>query len=148
METERHDLHDEFAEILKGIGYCLVDLSSQRVHGRLHVNLVIYNKDGITIDDCAKVHKTLMPRLEVSMNDQDIALEVSSPGIERTMKKAHEFTCFTGHWVKVLKEGTWIEGELSAYEDQIVTLVTGEETMNIPVSEIQRAKLLYKDGER
>ena len=66
--------------VLEGSGYSLVDLTIARLSGSTRVNVVIYRKEGVGVDDCAAVSSMLFPRLETLEALPDPSLEVSSPG--------------------------------------------------------------------
>ena len=69
--------------VLEGLGYSLVELTIGRLSGSTRVNVVIYRKEGVGVDDCAEVSGMLFPRLETIEALADPSLEVSSPGMER-----------------------------------------------------------------
>lgn len=75
-----------------GLGYELVDLERT---GRGMVCVYIDQPAGITIDDCEKVTRQLQHVLTVENIDYE-RLEVSSPGLDRPLKKLADFTRFAG----------------------------------------------------
>jgi len=82
---------------LTGMGYEVVDVEFAQ-DGLLRV--YIDSPVGITLDDCEKVSRQLSHVLAVE--DVDYArLEVSSPGLDRPLKKAADFERFAGAEVSV-----------------------------------------------
>jgi len=82
---------------LSGMGYEVVDVEFAQ-DGLLRV--YIDSPAGITLDDCEKVSRQLSHVLAVE--DVDYArLEVSSPGLDRPLKKAADFERFAGAEVSV-----------------------------------------------
>lgn len=82
---------------LAGMGYELVDVEYAQ-DGLLRV--YIDAPSGIALDDCEKVSRQLSHVLAVE--DVDYArLEVSSPGVDRPLKKAADFERFAGAEVSV-----------------------------------------------
>lgn len=83
---------------LNGLGYELVDMSMSAKSGLLRIFI---DKDGgITLDDCTAVSHHLSNWLAV----ENIAyenLEVSSPGLDRPLKKPADFRRFAGEKVQV-----------------------------------------------
>lgn len=140
------DLYDDLVPIVEGLGYCLVDCSSKVVNRRLQVHLVIHRPEGIGIDDCTVVHKTVMPRIELAHDRHDVYLEVSSPGLERRIKHGSEFRCFIGASVAVMPADTlaWETGTVEGYEDGVVTLRIREEKKTMKLETIKKAKLAYQ----
>ena len=58
------------------------------------------NATGITVDDCARVSNQLARVLEVEDVDYD-RLEVSSPGLDRPLKKEADFVRFAGEQARL-----------------------------------------------
>jgi len=82
---------------LAAMGYEVVDVERGQ-QGVLRV--FIDSPSGITLDDCEKVSRQLSYVLEVE--DVDYArLEVSSPGLDRPLKKAADFDRFAGSEVSI-----------------------------------------------
>ena len=83
---------------LNGLGYELVDMSMSAKSGLLRV--FIDKQGGITLDDCTAVSNHLSNWLAV----ENIAyehLEVSSPGLDRPLKKLEDFRRFAGEKVQI-----------------------------------------------
>ena len=68
-------------------GYFLWDVEYVKEGGRKILRITIDSEEGITIDDCEKMHRALDPLLdEADPIEEAYYLEVSSPGIERELK--------------------------------------------------------------
>ena len=83
---------------LAGMGYELVDAQVSN-RGRF-LRIFIDKPGGITVDDCATVSRHLTHLLEVEGIDYD-RLEVSSPGLDRPLRKPADFARFVGQKVDV-----------------------------------------------
>jgi ribosome maturation factor RimP len=84
---------------VEGLGYELVDV--ERVAGGLlRVTLDTASPSGITIDDCERVSHQLTHLFAVEGVDYE-RLEVSSPGVDRPLKKARDYARFVGQEVRV-----------------------------------------------
>lgn len=81
------------------IGYELVDLEISN-RGKL-LRLFIDKPGGITIDDCALVSEQVSNLLAVEHDIDYDRLEVSSPGLDRVLKKEADFERFAGSKVQV-----------------------------------------------
>ena len=85
---------------LDGLGYSLVDLELPN-RGRFlrvfidHANAVGQSVDGIKVEDCERVSKQLQHVLAVDGVEYD-RLEVSSPGLDRVLRKRPDFQRFLG----------------------------------------------------
>lgn len=92
------DLHVLLESTLAGLGYELVDLEQS---GRTKsLRLFIDKPTGINIDDCTAVSNHLTKLLAVE-NIQYERLEVSSPGLDRPLKKEQDFNRFSGEKAQI-----------------------------------------------
>ncbi|MDR2541931.1 MAG: ribosome assembly cofactor RimP [Treponema sp.] len=122
-------LRRSLEEVLDGLKFGLIELTVSKHRGSVQVRAVIYNGASIGTDDCSKVHRAIMPRLELAFPQQDIYLEVSSPGINRLIKEAAEFRHYVGKTVRCYRTDItdWSAGILeSADENGIVILIKDE----------------------
>lgn len=138
-------LREQLAEVVRGAGFSIVELHSGVVQGRTHVHLVVYRPEGVSIDDCALVHQTVRPRLELLLDDRDVALQVASPGIDRTFKDNSEFAVFQGRGVRVLmRDGEeWIAGTIGAVSEHDVEIRGEDGARQVPFAKIRKARLDY-----
>lgn len=83
---------------MTGMGYELVDVQASN-GGRL-LRLFIDKPGGVTLDDCAAISRHLTRVLAVEGIDYE-RLEVSSPGLDRPLRKAGDFARFAGHKAEV-----------------------------------------------
>jgi ribosome maturation factor RimP len=81
-----------------GMGYELVDVQASN-GGRL-VRLFIDKPGGVTVDDCADISRHLTRVLAVEGIDYE-RLEVSSPGLDRPLRKERDFARFAGQRAEV-----------------------------------------------
>jgi ribosome maturation factor RimP len=93
-----HTLEDILQPTLAGMGYELVDTQVSN-RGRF-LRIFMDKPGGITVDDCATVSRHLSHLLEVEGVDYD-RLEVSSPGLDRPLRKPADFARFAGQKVDV-----------------------------------------------
>ena len=92
------DLQVLLETTLAGLGYELVDL--ERSGKGLFLRVFIDKPEGINVDDCAAVSHHLMRLLAVENIIYD-RLEVSSPGLDRLLKKERDFVRFTGQKARI-----------------------------------------------
>lgn len=138
-------LLDEVEILVNNLGFSVVEINSSANRNRLKINMIIYNENGVKIDDCSVVHKTLFPRLEVIYDSFDVYLEVSSPGIERSFKDAREFDIFKGKSVKIMYDDSndWEQGLIDSSSDSEVSIEFKQGKQNLKFSDIQKCKLDY-----
>ena len=92
------NLSDLLESTLAGLGYEVVDVERSGKGGMLRV--FIDKPGGINVDDCATVSHHLSRVLAVENVDYE-RLEVSSPGLDRPLKKERDFERFAGQKAKV-----------------------------------------------
>ncbi|OGA05925.1 MAG: ribosome maturation factor RimP [Betaproteobacteria bacterium RIFCSPLOWO2_02_64_14] len=92
------DLQEFLETTLTGLGYELVDLERSG-RGRL-LRIFIDKPDGVGVDDCAAVSHHLIRVLAVENIAYD-RLEVSSPGLDRLLKKERDFARFAGRKARI-----------------------------------------------
>ena len=92
------DLQHTLESTLAGLGYELVDFERSG-KGRL-LRVYIDKSGGINVDDCAAVSNHLSRVLAVEGVDYD-RLEVSSPGLDRPLKKEQDFVRYAGHRARI-----------------------------------------------
>ena len=101
----------------------------------------------IGVNDCAKVHRVLLPRLEALLGTEDTMMELTSPGIEHNIKNAAEFAVFAGRLVRVWDKtvNDWVGGKIISADDKQVTLETEDgKTVSVSYENIAKAKFNYK----
>jgi len=92
------DLQQMLEKTLTGLGYELVDFERAGRGRRLRV--FIDKPVGVNVDDCAAVSNHLTRVFAVEGMDYD-RLEVSSPGLDRPLKKEQDFVRFAGQKVRI-----------------------------------------------
>ncbi|HRQ04792.1 MAG TPA: ribosome maturation factor RimP [Nitrosomonas halophila] len=132
---------------LAGMGYELVDVE-QSAPGKL-IRVFVDKKDGaITLDDCVAISNHLGQLLAVENIDYN-RLEVSSPGLDRPLKKRADFIRFTGETVKIKLRIAWqgqknFVGLLKEVKDDTLTLETDGKTLQIELGNLDKARLVPK----
>lgn len=149
-KTSQTPLYEDLEPVIHGLGYSLVDLSRQQTKYGLQIRVVIYHYKGIGLNDCELVHKTILPRIELVEDTEDINLEVTSPGITRVLKHANEFAVFIDRKVRVLDVTTndWIYGSIASANEGKLQLQTDNGLETIPYSNIKKAKLAYSQEDK
>jgi ribosome maturation factor RimP len=94
-------LHALLEKTVVGLGYELVDIELSPRGRTIRVFIDQPAKEhGVDVDDCAKVSNQLSRVLEVENVDYD-RLEISSPGLDRLVKKAADFQRFAGQDIQI-----------------------------------------------
>ena len=118
LEHFQKRVREAIEPLLAGMGLALVEMTLGRRKGTTRVCVVIYRQGGVGVDDCAEVSGMLLPRLETIDGMADVSLEVSSPGIERTLRSPAEYAIFAGRGVRILAgtETEWRGGIIERVE--------------------------------
>jgi ribosome maturation factor RimP len=139
-------LYDFIFPIIKGMGMSLVDLHVSRHKGSAQIRIIVYNPIGnLGVNECSKVHRAILPRLELQFPSQDLYVEVSSPGIDRNIKDASEFAHYFGRGIKCYRTdiSDWSAGILESADEKSLVLKKGDNRMNVSYDIIAKAKLDY-----
>ena len=142
--------YEDCAPLVEGLGFVLVDLKIVPAKNVTKISAIIASKEpeqNISVNDCAKVHRILLPRLEALLGTEDTSMELTSPGIEHNIKNAAEFALFAGRnvrvWDKTITD--WISGKIVSADDKSVTLGKEDgENVTVSYENIAKAKFLYK----
>ena len=139
---------EQYAEpLLRGMGLELVEVQYRREGYGWVLRLFIDREQGVSLDDCAAVSRAISTWLDVEdLIEHAYHLEVSSPGLERPLKKIEDFQRFAGKKAKVkLKEprdGQKVFiGILEQVSGEQVTLLADGKPVTILFEEIARARL-------
>ena len=97
MDASAQRVVDALEPAIESEGYALVDVELKGKGGNRVLRLFIDKPDGgITLDDCQKVSELVSPVLDVeNAVEGRYYLEVSSPGINRRIRKKTDFERFT-----------------------------------------------------
>jgi ribosome maturation factor RimP len=139
-------LHELLERTLPALGYELVDCEIHAGGGLVRV--FIDKPGGVDVEDCAHVSNHLTHLFAVENVDYG-RLEVSSPGLDRPLKKQADFARFDGREAQLkLREpignSRRIKGVLRGIDADVVRLETADGTHAIPLANIDKARLVPK----
>ncbi|MBT5219255.1 MAG: ribosome maturation factor RimP [Woeseia sp.] len=134
--------------LVEQLGFELADLEL-RTGGRDGILRIFIDKaDGIGIEDCEEVSRRVSAILDVEDPLQsDYTLEVSSPGLDRTLTKLAHFQRFMGQDVKVklrfpLEGRRNYRGALKAADEEKIEVEVDGESFSLPLATIESARLI------
>ena len=147
----------ELAEPLAAsLGLELAEVEYRQEGRQMVLRLYIDKDGGVTLDDCSAVSRELTEILDVEDFIQGhYNLEVSSPGLNRPLKKPSDYERYTGRLVKIRTfepladdagnmRKTFL-GELLGLSDSIVRLKLNEgQTASIPLGKVAKANLEFE----
>lgn len=124
-----------------------VDVQYLQDQGRWVLRFLLDKTGGITIDDCGRISRMIEPLLDaIPELSESYALEVSSPGLRRPLKKEADFERFAGQRAKVqlsipLNGQRNFTGILKSCRNGLVELQEENKTVLLPLSSIAKSNL-------
>jgi ribosome maturation factor RimP len=137
-------LGDLLERTVPALGYELVDFEmSPRTK---QIRVFIDKPNGVDVEDCAKVSNHLTRLFAVENVDFE-RLEISSPGLDRPVKRLADFARFAGHEAQVTLNAPFhgakrIKGILRGTEGDDVLVETAAGVKSFPFGTIARARLV------
>lgn len=139
-------LPESVEKTVVGLGYELVDVV--RHQGGKIIQVFIDKPEGITIDDCALVSNQLTHLFTVENIDYD-RLEISSPGLDRVLKKAEDFIRFANSPVKLKLRATLPEwgnqknfnGILKGLNNDTLMVDIEGKVLAVPLTNVEKVRL-------
>lgn len=140
MELSKREIYEQKTEeillpIVEEYGFELVDVEYVKEGSTWYLRAYIDKPGGINIDDCEKVSRRLSDILdEKDYMDDAYIMEVSSPGLGRTLKKEKDFRRSLGEEVEIrtyrmMDKQKEFFGILKDYDDSTVTILQEDETL-------------------
>jgi ribosome maturation factor RimP len=135
---------------LKDMGFELVDVEYLSRLGKWVLRLYIDKEGGVTLDDCAQVSREIGDLIDVKdIIIHKYVLEVSSPGLDRPLKKEKDFEHAIGKKIKV-KTVAPVEGRrnytgyLTNFQKGILYMELENGPVSLPWKEVEKANLVYE----
>ncbi len=140
-------------ELLKGIieniNYELYDVRYEKEGKDYYLRVIIDKPEGIDINDCEKVNDAINDILdEADYIKEQYFLEVSSPGLERVLRKDKHFQKQIGNEIslklfKPINKQKELIGILEEYNENELTIKVENETLKINLKDIAIAKTVF-----
>jgi ribosome maturation factor RimP len=156
--VDQHKLQSLVEPVVTGQGYELVDVEFKNELGAWILRVYIdkpHREDrlegGVGLDDCAQVSRELSAVLDVDdVIPGHYSLEVSSPGLNRPLKKEADFARFVGKKAKIRTRHPVgdsrrnFSGTLVAVAQGKVKIDVGDQVCEVPVDDVEKANLVYE----
>lgn len=132
--------------LITELGLELIELNLKR-HGKVISVQILADKPagGITIEECTFINRSLNRMLEEqNLISDDYEVEVSSPGLDRTLKTQKDFLRMMGrrvrfHLLEKIAEKLEHSGIIRAVSEESVIVETKSATITIPLEKISKA---------
>ena len=132
------------------LGYRIWDVEYVKEGTEWYLRITLDSDDGIDIDDCEKVSRAINPIIDEADPIEDFYyLEVSSPGLERVLRKQEHFAASVGSEIEIRlfapdenKKKSY-NGVLNAYDEESITIDIAEESRKIPLNKISKIQTVF-----
>ena len=135
--------------ILDDMGFELVDVEYLSQQGRWVLRITIDKNGGITLDDCAGISREIGDIIDVKeIVEHAYILEVSSPGLNRPLKKEKDFAWAIGKKIRI-RLTTPVDGRrnftglLKDFKDKVIYLRMEDGQVLLPMQNVGKANLIY-----
>ncbi len=137
--------------VINELGYEVWDIEYVKEGADYFLRFTIDSDEGINIEDCENVHRTIDPLLdELDPIEDAYNLQVSSPGLERDVKYDWHYEVLIGEKLELRLYAPFentgkktFTGILKAFEDGKITLAEGENEYIIPLEAVSKAKTVF-----
>ena len=93
MSKVKESVYNAITDTIKNLGFELVEVDYLKKHDGMNLTVYIHSENGISLNDCVLVHKTIDPILD-SLDPTEggrYTLNVSSLGLDRPIKTNADF---------------------------------------------------------
>ena len=127
--------------VIEGEGLEVVDVSFGREAGRRILRVIVDREGGVDLDTISELSQKVSRRLDLEgFEPGPYALEVSTPGIERPLRRPEDFRRAVGERVLVKTPEGIVEGELRAAEADAIRVASSEGERRVALEEVAAAK--------
>lgn len=141
-------LRKELEPLIEAEGFQCVEVQLQRARRARRLRVIVYRASGMDAYSLERLTRGIRFNLPLLADPDgvalgDLSLEVSSPGIERTLRQPHEYAIFVGKAVRVLRADStvWEHAVIEHAVGDSVTLRFAGATTTMPIANIRRAQL-------
>ena len=135
-------------EVVSGLGLELVDIELTGNRSQQLIRVFIQKPEGILLSDCVAVSRELGELFDdQNVIENSYRLEISSPGIERPLRKVQDFERYVGHRVRIRlknkREGKRrIVGKIVGVDDNMIRIISKNgEKASFSLADIAKANL-------
>ena len=136
-------------KVITDLGYDLYDVKYEKEGKDYYLRIIIDKPEGIDINDCEKVNNHINDILdEADYIKEQYFLEVSSPGIERILRKEKHFVSQIGKEIlvklfKPIEKQKELIGTLEEYNNNEITIKLDDKSIKMNLKDIAIAKTIF-----
>jgi ribosome maturation factor RimP len=150
-------LRESLEAVVRELGLALIELDVFRTKVRkrspqaplpgvsmtVQVRVIVYKPGALGTDDCSRVYRAILPRLEQAFPEGEFSVEVSTPGINRIVKDGVELAHYRGKGVRLWRTdiSDWSAGLLEAADEYGIIIRGKEEMIRLDYAIVAKARL-------
>lgn len=149
--VEREHMQRRVEERLRSYpGIDVVETSVFCAQGNTIVRIVVdVPEGGISLSQCAQINRDVVAFLEQEFPEENASVEVNSPGLDRPLRTAKDFTRYHGKkvgiWLAQAVSGsTYVEGEVGEVSERGIFLRKKDVQIEIPLSLVVKGKQIVE----
>lgn len=149
LSVKIDDIEEIVRPVAESMGLDLVDVELIRDGGYNYIRIYVENLESDTsIDDCVEVSRKVEESMDELIDDK-FFLEVSSPGLERPLKKEKDFLRFKGQKIilktnKKINDKKVFEGILNNFVDNKIFITENGEKLEFLLKEVKKVNLIFE----
>lgn len=153
MEKQKKNIagtvRDLVSPVADSLGYMLWDVEYVKEGADMILRITIDKPEGVDIEDCEKMARAVDPIIdEADPIEVSYKMEVSSPGIERSLTRPEHFTACMGEKIEVklyapIDGKKQIVGILTAADEKTVTVTVDEDTVVLEKSAVAKVSTVF-----
>jgi ribosome maturation factor RimP len=154
LETADFDIRGKLTQIIEPIvdemKFELVDVEYLSEHGRWVLRIYLDKEGGITLDECARVSREVGDLIDVKdIVEHKYVLEVSSPGLNRPLKREKDFQRAVGKKIKIkmvipVEGRRHFAGYLRKFQEGTLYLEVENNLVPLSLRDVKRSKVVYE----
>jgi ribosome maturation factor RimP len=150
--SERGAVEELVRPVIESAGLELWDVEIRGQGGRPVIRVTVDRDGGVDLDSIAQVSERLSRRLDLEdFSDRPYQLEVSSPGVERTLREPRHFERSIGRKLKVktvaLIDGQRVhEGPLVSADAEAIVIASDGGELRVRYADVASAKTVFDWG--
>lgn len=114
-------------------GFELVELKTYKEYGKHTLEAFIWSKDGVSLDDCERVHNALSEKLDEldELFLSEYVLNVSSQGLDRPIVTNDDFRRALGTEIEIISESGKTHGLLQSWDEEKIVIERGGKPLGL-----------------
>lgn len=155
ITNREEELYEALQPVIAPMGIDLIDVDIRGHEGETIIKIVVDAPDGIGLDQCSDVTEQVAPVIELENAElyHEAQLEVTSPGVERRIRRIEELEHYQGRVVDVkcyapFEEQKKWHGTIVSHTDEDLTIEPDDgESVTIPLNQIASIRLHFDADE-